>query len=55
MKLSAPTKPIFLVSLVLFILALLGKFAVAALAPYVLWLALAAWIVIAIGCLLKGL
>lgn len=55
MKLSAPTKPLFLVSLILFILALLGNFAVGALAPYAFWLALAAWIVIAIGCIMKGL
>lgn len=55
MKLSAPGKPLFLVSLVLFILAILGQFAIAAIAPYVLWLAVAAWIVLAIGCLMTGM
>lgn len=56
MKLSAPSKPIFLVSLVLFILALVGKFAaVAVLTPNFVWILLAAWVVLALGCLLTGM
>lgn len=55
MKLSAPSKPVFTISLVLFILAILGQFAIGALAPYVLWLALAAWVVVALGCLMTGM
>ncbi|MDF2377483.1 MAG: hypothetical protein P1U81_14680 [Verrucomicrobiales bacterium] len=47
-------KPLFLVSLVPFILAVLGQFAIAALAPYVFWLAIAASVVLAISCLMTG-
>jgi hypothetical protein len=56
MKLSAPTQVVFLISAVLFILALLGHFAhVPALAIYQFWLALAAYVVLAIGTLFKDL
>jgi len=55
MKLSAPTQVFFLISLVLFVLALLGSFAVIpAIAGYAFWLAVAAWGVLAIGCLMRG-
>ncbi|MEQ1843060.1 MAG: hypothetical protein ABL994_21870 [Verrucomicrobiales bacterium] len=55
MKLSAPTQVFFIISVVLAALALLGKFAVvAAVAPYSIWLAIAAWAVLAIGSLMKG-
>jgi tryptophan-rich sensory protein len=56
MRLSAPTQPVFLISVVLFVLALIGHFAhVPALSPYQLWLALAAYVVLAVANLLKGL
>lgn len=55
MKLSAPTKPIFLISLILFILAVLGHFAIGALGEFKLWLAFGSYVVLAIGCILKGL
>ena len=55
MKLSAPTQPIFLISALLFILALVGHFAhVPMLSVYQFWLALAAYVVLAAGNLLKG-
>lgn len=56
MNLSAPTIPVFLVAVVLFALALIGHFAVI---PYVtlyqFWLVIAAFVVLAIGCLFNGL
>jgi len=56
MKLSAPTQAVFLISAILFILALLGHFAhVPTLAIYQIWLALAAYVVLAIGVLFKDL
>jgi hypothetical protein len=55
MKLSAPTQAVFLISAVLFILALLGHFAhVPTLSLYQFWLALAAYVVLAIGTLFKN-
>jgi hypothetical protein len=54
-NLSAPTTPIFLISLVLAVLALLGKLVVLPfITIYGFWLALIAFIVLAGGCLLKG-
>jgi hypothetical protein len=56
MKLSAPTQAIFLISVVLFVLALLGHFAeVQMLSLYQFWLALAAYVVLAVANLSKGL
>jgi hypothetical protein len=55
MRLSAPTHQIFYISVVLFVLALIGYFV---LIPYVslyaFWLAIAAYVVLAAGNLLKG-
>lgn len=56
MNLSAPTLPVFLIAVVLFVLALLGHFAVIpAIAVYKFWLAIGAFVVLAAGNLLKGL
>jgi hypothetical protein len=56
MRLSAPTQPIFLISAVLFVLALIGHFGhVAPLSVYQLWLALAAYVVLAFGVLFKNM
>ncbi|MBR4265691.1 MAG: hypothetical protein IKQ46_06515 [Bacteroidales bacterium] len=55
MKLSAPTNAVLGVSVALAVLGILGKYAIAALAPYAFWFVLAAFIVLAIACLLKGL
>ena len=55
MRLSAPTQMIFLISAALFVLALIGHFAhVPTLSLYQFWLALAAYVVLALGNLLKG-
>lgn len=56
MRFNAPTKIVFWLSLVLTILALLGKFMlIPALAPAVFWLAFAAYVVLALGVCLKGM
>ncbi len=56
MRLSAPTKNIFLISVILFVLALVGHFvAIPYVTLYQFWLAIAAFVVLAIGNLLKGL
>jgi len=56
MKLSAPGKPLFLISLILLILALLAFFGIVApIAGYAFWLAVAAWVALAIGCLMTGM
>lgn len=56
MKLSAPTKPVFIVTVILAALALLGAFGVVApLATYAFWTMTIAYVVLALACLLKGL
>ena len=56
MNLSAPTMPVFLIAVALFVLALLGHFAVIpAIAVYKFWLAIGAFVVLALGNLLKGM
>jgi hypothetical protein len=53
--LSAPTMPIFIVSLVLAVLALLGHFAaIPFVSLYQFWIAIIAYIVLALGSVLKG-
>ncbi|MEI7805367.1 MAG: hypothetical protein WCI56_08575 [Hyphomicrobiales bacterium] len=55
MRLSAPTKPIFYISVVLFALALIGHFvAIPYVSMYQYWLALAGYVVLAAGNVLKG-
>lgn len=54
MNLSAPTKPFFLISLVLFVLGILGLFFVGALGEYASWFLIIAWTLLAAGCVLKG-
>ena len=56
MTISAPSKLCFYISLVLFILAILGTYvgAVSALAPYAIFLFIGAWVVLALGNLMKG-
>lgn len=56
MKTSAPTQPVLIVSIVLAVLALLGySGTVAQLAPHSFLLCLAAYVVLLIGNLAKGL
>lgn len=56
MKLSAPTQAIFVLSLILAVLALIGQFVptVPYVAAYKFWLAIAGYAVLAAGCMLKG-
>ena len=55
-NLSAPTTVIFLVSVLLAILALLGHFTVIQFVTmYKFWFAIAAYAVLFAGCLFKGL
>ncbi len=55
MKTSAPSQLCFIISLVLFILGILGGFGlVGAIAAYGTYLLVAAWVVLALGCLMKG-
>ena len=55
MRLNAPTQMVFLISLVIAVLALVGHFV---LIPYVtayqFWVAIAAYVVLAAACVLKG-
>ena len=56
MSLNAPTQLMFWISLILVVLALIGLFAptVPYLAAYAIWLAIAGWVVLAVGCMMKG-
>lgn len=55
MKFNAPSTPVFVISLVLFGLALAGHYAsLGAVSENRFWFALAAYASLAIGCLLKG-
>ena len=56
MNLSAPTVPIFIISVVLALLALLGHFVnIPFLTIYQFWIAILAYVVLFIGCVTKGL
>ena len=55
MKLSAPTQIVFLISLVIAVIGLLIALGVLAMIPIAsVWVMLIAYIVLAGGCLLKG-
>lgn len=56
LNLSAPTMPIFLIAVALALLALLGHFAsIQFITLYQFWLALGAFVLLAIGNLVKGM
>lgn len=56
MNVNAPSKITFIISLVLVILALLGGLGVVGVvAGYSFWLAVVAWVVLAAGCVMKGM
>lgn len=56
MELSPPKNVTFLIALVLFILGVLGTLAkVALFAPFGAWLLIVAFVLLALGVLLKGL
>jgi hypothetical protein len=55
MTLSAPTMQVFIVSVALAVLALIGHFvSIPFVTLYQFWVALAAYVVLLIGCLMKG-
>jgi len=55
MNLSAPTQVIFIISLILALLALIGHFVnIPVVTQYQFWLAILGYVVLAGGCLLKG-
>ena len=55
MNLSAPSQVIFLISLVLAILAVVGALVVIPyVTAYAFWIAIIAYVVLAAGCLMKG-
>lgn len=56
MNLSAPTQAVFLISLILAVLAVIGVLTpIPYITPYAFWLAIVGYIVLAVGCLAKGL
>lgn len=55
MRLSAPTQIVFFLALALAVVAFLGFFGVVApIVTYAFWLMTAAWVLLTLGCLLKG-
>ena len=55
MKLSAPTQIVFIIAVVVAIIGLLAGFGVvAAIAGYGFWIMTVAFVILAAGCLLKG-
>lgn len=53
MKLSAPTKVVFLIAVALAVVSLLAQFGILGFLP-AYWVAFAAFAVLAIACMLKG-
>jgi hypothetical protein len=55
MALSAPTRPVWIVAIILGVLGLLGKFvAIPFVTAYAFWLLAVGFVVLAIGTALKG-
>jgi hypothetical protein len=55
MTLSAPTQVVFWISVILAIIALVGFFVVVPyVTAYAFWIAIAAYVVLALGCLMRG-
>jgi len=55
MKLSAPTMIVFLISLVIAILGLLSGLGIFSIGIATFWLLVIAYVILAAGCLLKGI
>jgi hypothetical protein len=54
-NLSAPSQVVFLISLVLAIIAILGALVIIpVITKYAFWIAILAYVVLAIGCIMKG-
>jgi len=55
MNLSAPTQVVFIISLILAVLALIGYFVnIPIVTQYQFWVAIAGYVVLAAGCMMKG-
>ena len=55
MDLSAPTTPVFIISLILAVLAIIGQFvAIPFITEYGFWVAIIAYVVLAVGNLFRG-
>lgn len=55
MTLSAPTMPVFAIAVILAILAVVGTFvAIPFVTQYAFWVAVAAFVILAAGCLFRG-
>jgi len=55
MQLSAPTQVVFIISLILAVLALIGYFVnIPIVTQYQFWIAIAGYVVLAAGCMMKG-
>lgn len=55
MNLNAPTQVVFIISLIIAILALIGHFVqIPVVSEFRYWFAIVAYIVLAAGCILKG-
>jgi hypothetical protein len=55
MRLSAPTQVIFLISLALAVFALISFFVrIPNVTPHAFWIAIIAYVVLAVGCALRG-
>jgi hypothetical protein len=55
MRLSAPTQMVFLISLILAVLALVGHYVqIPYVTAYQFWVAIVAYVVLAAACVLKG-
>ena len=55
MNLSAPTQVVFLISLIIAVLAIVGVFvAIPFISQYAFWVAVIAYVVLAAGCVMKG-
>lgn len=53
--LNAPARTTFLISLALVVIAILGTLVVIpAVTPYAFWIAMLGYLVLALGCLLRG-
>ena len=53
--LSAPSQVFFLISLALAIIAVLAFMAVIPIVQYAFWIAILGYVVLAVGCLMKGM
>jgi hypothetical protein len=55
MNLNAPTQVVFVISLIIAVLALIGHFVqIPFVSEYKFWVAIVAYVVLAAGCLMKG-